>query len=89
MKRPQSLEEHLEFLLRDLCVQDGFCLPADKHHSVVTRRRWEVREFALEMLRLEGFPTPEYETRLLRGLVRRFTEYFGRAVVRAEEFEQA
>jgi hypothetical protein len=81
-----TYRQELERFLNDLCVVGGFCLREDA--SIFARDRWEAREFALEVLRLEGFPTPEYETRLLRQLVRRFTERFGRSVIRAEEFER-
>lgn len=88
MRQPKSFDEELDQLLGDICRQAGFCLSADKSRVILARRRWEAREFALEVLRLEGFPVPEYEKTHLRYLTERFKKHFDRATIRAEEFER-
>jgi hypothetical protein len=81
-----TYRQELERLLHDLCVRNGLCLREDA--SIFAQDRWEARAFALEVLRLEGFSTPEYEVHLLRMISNRFREYFGRSVIFAKEFER-
>jgi hypothetical protein len=82
-----SLDDEIERLLRHLCGQLGFCLPASKRRELATRSQWEAREFALEVLRAEGFENPEFETKWSKVIAENFEKHFGRSVVLAKEFE--
>jgi hypothetical protein len=83
----KSLEEELVILLRWICLNCGFCsIPDDDYRKITKSKRLEAGEFALAILRAEGFDPPEAELEWMRRLKARFIEYFGRAVVSEEEF---
>ncbi len=81
----RTLEDELNALLDSLCENPGMCLHPAKRQPLVTRESITDREFAFEVLRLEGFPNPEYEKKWLRLLSQPFREYFGADAVSARE----
>jgi hypothetical protein len=80
-----GLENELDSLLNELCRDWGFCLPGDERRRIATRDRLEDREFAIEVLRAEGF-NPDYETEWIGRLTARFKEHFGKSVVSTDDF---
>jgi hypothetical protein len=74
----RRLENDLEKFLNELCIDWGFCLPSDKRRRIADRKDWDAREFALEILRTEGFDHPEYEIEWVRRLSARFKKRFGK-----------
>ena len=87
MKRAGS---KLDYLLDDVCIRLGFCLPADARHHIASRDRLDAPTFATAVLRAEGFDHPEYETEWMSRLVERFEVYFGRsAIYVADGLQQA
>ena len=79
MKRtsPQTFEDALRYLLYDLCVEWGFCLPPDEAERIALVQHWNADDFALAVLRAEGFPVPESEKKWRRRLRQRFRVLFG------------
>ena len=75
--RPQTFEDALRYLLYDLCVEWGFCLPPDDAQKIAQSQIWSADEFALAVLRAEGFPVPESEKKWRRRLRQRFRDVFG------------
>jgi hypothetical protein len=75
----------LEWFLYDLCLQTGFCLPKEKRQILLARDTWDAREFACEVLRLEGV-TPEYEPKWVRGIAELFRKRFGKSTIQLDEF---
>ena len=71
----------LDYLLDDVCIRLGFCLPADARHHIPSRERLDASTFAAAVLRAEGFDHPEYETEWMSRLMERFEVYFGRSAI--------
>ena len=84
----KSLEQEL-LILRDwICLHWGFCnvSSSDEWLTITKCKSLEAHEFAIAVLRAEGFDHPEAEAnraRLIRG---RFIEHFGTTVVFQEQF---
>jgi hypothetical protein len=76
-----KFENEIETLLDQLCREWGVCLPCSERHRIAASPRLEAREFALEVLRAEGFPEPESETKRIKALAWRFEKLFGRSVI--------
>jgi hypothetical protein len=82
-----SLEKDLGFLLDWLCTEWGFCIPPADKVRISRSERLEAREFAIEVLKAEGFDPPEYEIEWMRRIKARFIKHFGRSVVSTDEYE--
>lgn len=83
----KSLEEELVILLRWICLNCGFCSISDDDYRAITRsKRLEAGEFAIAVLRAEGFNPPEAEVEWGRRLKARFIEHFGVAEVSENDF---
>jgi hypothetical protein len=72
-----SLQSELSVLLDWLCVEWGFCIPPNDAERIAASTSLEAAEFATEVLKAEGFPSPEYEIEWSRKIKRRFVEHFG------------
>ena len=81
LEKDASVEQIIEYLLETLCVDLGFCLPADKRKALATQKRITARRFALDVLAAEGFEKPEHESHHIRQIKRRFIQLFGDIVV--------
>ena len=75
--RPQTFEDALRYFLHDLCVEWGFCLPPDDAERIAQGQNWRADEFALAVLRAEGFIPPESEKKWRRRIRQRFRDLFG------------
>ena len=82
-----SLAEELGILLDWLCRKWGFCVPPDDKLRISRGKRFEAREFAIEILRAEGFGPPEHELEWIRRLSASFIEHFGKAVVSVDDYD--
>ena len=69
----------LEWLLRDICADWGFCLPADKQLAIAQLPQLDGHRFALAVLSAEGFDAPQHETQWLEKIAQRFIDCFGEA----------
>lgn len=84
--RNRTLEDELQSLLSKVCVEWGFCIPADKCDEISSRRLLTAGEFAAYVLEAEGMK-PEYEVEWVRRFKRKFVEELGRETVAADEYE--
>ncbi len=75
-KKLPPMELELRILLNELCVDLGFCIPADDQTRIVTAEHWNVDEFTNAVLRAEGF-NPEHGTQWSRDIRQRFIGKFG------------
>jgi hypothetical protein len=83
-----SLEIQLESLLTDLCTTLGFCsVRGDARNEITSRLRWDATEFAIAVLKAEGFEGAEYESKWIKVLRQKFIDRFGRTIVSSADFE--
>src|ERR1051326_1423460 len=82
-KDTPPMERELSFLLYDLCVVWGFCIPPAKAEEIREVSRWSAEKFAISVVEAEGM-NPEYEQEWVRKIAERFRERFG-----AEEISEA
>ena len=59
-------------LLCDLCSKSGFCTALHNSAQITSRSNWMPREFALAVLRAEGFPNYQTEYENLRFIAHEF-----------------
>jgi hypothetical protein len=84
---PKTTQEALDFLLYDLCVDLGFCLPPADNARICASESWDADTFTAEVFRVEGMD-PDQHLALKRQMRDRFIEMFGSSVVDSESFEQ-
>lgn len=82
------MDEAVEYILKDLCVELGFCIPRSEAEKLKSLKRLEANEFASLVLTAEGM-VPEYEKQWVRKISSRFEEYFGQSEVSNSEFRSA
>jgi hypothetical protein len=71
----------LTLILDWLCQHWGFCLPQYDRIKICSIDHWDAREFAVAVLRAEGFASPEAEKKWIRQLSAKFIEHFGAGAV--------
>ena len=82
----RHLEQELSNLLDWICGHWGFCIPAADRIRIAQSKRLEAQEFAVAVLRAEGFIEPETEKKWARLLKGCFVEHFGTDMVSEEQF---
>ena len=80
------MEGELKYLLYDLCVEWGFCTPADKSDEICKRTEIAAKEFAFLVLEAEGM-NPEYEKQWVNKIAQKFRERFGQEEILHSEFK--
>lgn len=78
-RKKRSLQRDLEFLLSDLCVEWGFCIPPVYAVKIAQSKELDGDEFAKAVLIAEGMNL-EYEKQWYRRIRSRFETKFGLAV---------
>jgi len=78
-KRKPDLSKDLDFLLRDLCTEWGFCNRLSATDLVVAGASLSATEFARAVLQAEGM-NPEYEAYWAKQIQRQFVARFGASV---------
>jgi len=81
----KASEQEIDRLLDWLCRHWGFCIPADERLKIARRRPLAARDFAIAVLRAEGFVEPEMEIKWMRQLAARFVEHFGTTTIPEED----
>ncbi|MCL1036279.1 hypothetical protein L2750_03830 [Shewanella submarina] len=76
----------VEYLLKDLCVEWGFCIPTSDAERIKAKEFIEADSFACEVLSAEGM-NPEYEVQWRKKIRNRFIEQFGQEIS-SSEFKQ-
>jgi len=70
------MERELSYLLYDLCVIWGFCIPTVRAKEMCKMGRWGAKEFAISVVEAEGM-NPECEEEWVRRIAEKFRERFG------------
>jgi hypothetical protein len=70
------MERELSYLLYDLCVIWGFCIPPVGAEEIRKLSHWSAEEFAISVVEAEGM-NPEYEQKWVRKIAEKFRERFG------------
>jgi hypothetical protein len=78
-KRKPDLSKDLDFLLRDLCTEWGFCNRLSASDLVTAGASLGATEFVRAVLQAEGM-NPEYETYWAKQIQQRFVARFGPSV---------
>ncbi len=81
------MSEALDFLLYDLCVDLGFCLPPADNARICAAESWDADAFTKEVFRVEGMD-PNEHLALKRQMRNRFIEMFGSGSVDSESFQR-
>lgn len=77
------MERELIFLLYDLCVKWGFCIPADDHDKISKKEHYTAIGFAQDVTKAEGLD--EYSGWVNR-IAERFKERFGTGSIDSSTF---
>ena len=80
------MSEALEFLLYDICVDLGFCLPPVDSARICATESWDAEAFAVEVFRVEGLDPTEHLA-WKRQMCRQFIKMFGARMIDRESFE--
>jgi len=81
------MQEALDFLLHDIGVELGFCLPPQDHARICATAFWDADSFTKEVFRVEGM-NPDEHLNWKREIHNRFTDMFGSGSVDTESFQQ-
>ncbi len=76
-KVPQDtapMERELTYLLADLCVKWGFCIPADKSEQISKMDYYNDQDFAMDVIAAEGL---DGYSSWMNKIAERFRERFG------------
>ena len=76
-KNLPPLEREFHYLLHDLCVDLGFCIPPEDWERITRVKRINAEDFAVEVVRADGL-NPEYEQKWVKKIAERFLEHFGK-----------
>lgn len=75
-----NLEKQEKRVLDELAKMGICSISHDAFRRIASRQRITAHEFAIEILRAEGFPIPNHEPRLIRLLTNWFKARFGNDV---------
>lgn len=75
-KNTPPMEREINYLLYDLCVNWGFCIPLNIAEEISKKSYWVAVEFANEVISAEGM-NPEYEKKWVEKISDKFRERFG------------
>jgi hypothetical protein len=81
------MQEALGFLLYDICVDLGFCLPPDDNARICAIESWDADAFTEAVFRAEGMD-PNENLKWKREIRNRFIDMFGSSSVASETFQQ-
>ena len=68
------MERELIYLLADLCVKWGFCIPPDDHNVISKKEHYQAIEFAQDVVKAEGM---DAYSDWINRIAERFRERFG------------
>lgn len=80
------MERELIYLLSDLYVKWGFCIPPDSFDRISKMEYYYVDDFTLDVLEAEGVETA-YETVWKKKISEKFKERFGDVKIDAITFQ--
>ena len=82
-KDTPPMERELIYLLVDLCVKWGFCLPPDDFDRITQMEYYNAQDFALDVVKAEGM---EGYSSWMSKIAERFRERFGTDEIDVETF---
>lgn len=74
----EQVQREMQFLLEELCIELGFCLPPDDQERIVATEMWDADSFVAEVFRCEKMNPDEFR-QLRREVGRKFEDHFGEA----------
>ena len=75
-KDTPPMEREINYLLYDLCVIYGFCIPPEDSERISLLKHLNAKEFARSVLIAEGM-NPDYEHKWAKMISNKFIERFG------------
>ena len=82
-KNVPPMERELIYLLADLCVKWGFCIPPDNFERISKMDYYHAKDFAMDVVKAEGM---EDYSRWTNKIAERFKERFGTDEIEASTF---
>ena len=89
-KQPKDtppMEREINYLLYDLCVDLGFCIPPINAEEISKRTHLAAERFANDVIEAEGLK-PEYEKKWMNKISNKFRERFGVEEIDEKSFSQ-
>lgn len=77
------MERELIYLLADLCVKWGFCIPADSFEQISKMDKYNDSNFALDVVEVEGL---DGNSSWVNRIAERFRERFGTGEIDSSTF---
>lgn len=84
-KTTPPMERELNYLLQDLCVKWGFCIPPVSADGISKKSRWSSVEFALAVVDAEGMDA-SVDGMWVRKISERFEDRFGQEQISINTF---
>jgi hypothetical protein len=78
-KKQLTMASEIGWLLDELCVELGFCLPPKEMQRMISSQSCEADQFTQEVFRAENM-NPNEHRHLMRQVRRKFTDRFGKQV---------
>ena len=78
------MERELNYLLHDLCVMWGFCIPSEEQTNISKSEHYTAKDFAQDVLMAERMD-PAYSKWTIK-ITNKFIERFGSDVIHATSF---
>lgn len=75
-KNVPPMEREINYLLADLCVNWGFCIPPNDQIEISKAEFYTSNDFAKDVVNAEGL-NADYENKWVRKISERFRERFG------------
>ncbi len=75
-KDTRPIEREINYLLYDLCVDFGFCIPPIKAEEISEKNYLTAEVFANNVIEADGLK-PEYEKQWVNKITNKFRERFG------------
>jgi len=79
------MERELIYLLADLCVKWGFCIPPDEFEEITKQDYYHADDFSMDVLEAEGRDIGFYSRWAIK-ISERFRERFGKDEIDAATF---
>ncbi len=79
------MERELIYLLIDLCVKWGFCIPPGDFDRISKMEYYHADDFAMDVVEAEGLDAYP-EVRWVKRIAERFKERFGKDEIEASTF---
>jgi aminopeptidase-like protein len=77
------MERELIYLLYDLCVKWGFCIPPNDFEQISKKKYYHAEDFAIDVVKAEGM---EGYTNWTNRITERFKERFGSEEIDSKSF---